>query len=623
MVSAQLKNTKKTTSNDTYFKVIPLALILLVVPMIVFMKNVTIKGTLTQFYASSTQYDFFNYYKVAWFFVFTICSVLFVAFYAYTKKFKFKLNLGFVPLFVYYVLVFLSASYSKYHDVALNGFIDRYEGLWVITCYILVCFLAAHFITYEKDIKLLLGALVVCATILCLLGISQFFGFDFLQTEFMKKFMLPSQFQNLSEQLQFKFPTKYIYITLFNPNYVGSFCAMVLPILIVVLLFSKKMSSKIAAGILCALILANAIGCRSSAGIAGIFVSMLILIILLRKRILKYWIPILGLVICCAGVLTFLNYRYSGFITNELSGFLPQKQQTVVYKDGENKPITNIAINKNVMTLTMGETPIKISFNLQDKTLGFKDDSGKDINVIKDSADTSKLTFDSPKYLGLTLKMNKSLFEISSINTKFYVTIDSNTGSFAFINQTGKPAEIENPAAYGFSGYERWASSRGYIWSRSLPLLKDTVALGHGPDSFAVYFPQNDINGKLKYLDNPYIFVDKPHNIYLQMAINTGMLSLIAFLVFILWYIAGSFKLYFKPKKDTSFYYMAGSACVISVIGFLVAGIANDSNINISPIFWILLGIGFACNRLYKKELSAVVDSTVNENVKQKKSFKK
>jgi O-antigen ligase len=534
------------------------------------------------------------------------------------NKYKFKLDLGFIPLFVYYVFVFLSTSYSKYHDIALNGFIDRFEGFWVITCYIVLCFIAAHFITYEKDIKLLLGALLVCAALLCLLGISQFFGFDFLQTGFMKKAMLPADSQSMSDQLTFKFPTRYIYLTLFNPNYVGSFCAMVLPIAVVILLFAKKNSTKIFSGILCAIVLINAIGCRSSAGFAGIFVSVIILIILLRKRILKFWIPILGLLVCCAGLLIFLNYSYSNIILNGITKFLPQKQVTV-YKDNENKPITNIAIDKNIMTLRVGDNPINLSFNSQDKSLGFKDASGKDVNVVKDPSDSSRLTFNSPKYLGLALKMNKSLFEVSSINTKFYITID-NTGSFKFLNQTGKPDDIVNPDSYGFEGYERWASSRGYIWSRSIPLLKDTIALGHGPDTFAAYFPQNDYNGKLNYLDTPYILVDKPHNIYLQMALNTGIVSLIAFLVFIFWYIIRSFKLYFKPKKDTSFYYMAGSACVISVIGFLVAGFANDSNINISPIFWILLGIGFACNRLYQKELAF---DSAHEIAKQKKASKK
>jgi len=39
---------------------------------------------------------------------------------------------------------------------------------------------------------------------------------------------------------------------------------------------------------------------------------------------------------------------------------------------------------------------------------------------------------------------------------------------------------------------------RGYIWSRSLPLLRNTILVGYGPDTFAMNFPQHDIAGKVK-----------------------------------------------------------------------------------------------------------------------------
>jgi hypothetical protein len=115
-------------------------------------------------------------------------------------------------------------------------------------------------------------------------------------------------------------------------------------------------------------------------------------------------------------------------------------------------------------------------------------------------------------------------------------------------------------------------------------------------------FPQNDFNSKLKYFNTPYIMVDKPHNIYLQIAINTGVISLIAFLVFVIWFIINALRLYIKPKAINT-YYIAGVSCVTAVVGFLVAGLANDSIIGVSAVFWILLGLGIACNRLYSKSI--------------------
>ncbi len=603
MVDTQLKNNKKANVTDSFIKITPLALILLIIPMIVFMASVPLKGIETEFYPITSENDFFSYYKAIWFIVFTVISIVFVLCYAYVKKLKIKLSYCFIPLLIYYVFAFLSSSFSKHHDLAFMGSTQRFEGFWVISCYVVVCFIAAYFITYEKDIKLLFGALGICTFLLCILGFSQFFGFDILQTGFMKHAMLPSKYEQLAESLSFNFPTKYVYLTLFNPNYVGSFCSMVLPICVVILLLVKNKYAKIISGVLSSFVLANLIFSRSSTGYIGFFVSVLFLVVLLRRKILKYWIPVLSIVICGIGVLFFLNYSYSGLITNELNNFLPKKIDKPDLIKGKYKTITDMTLNKNKMTIYMNGTPLDVIFDNQDSTLSFLDESGKDVNFRKRTGDENLLIFDRTKYIGLSININGSIFKIIAPGTNYYVTID-NTGSFKFLNSVGKPVEIETAEAFGFKGYEKFASTRGYIWSRSIPLLKDTLLLGHGPDTYAIYFPQNDFKGKLITFKSANTLVDKPHNMYLQIAINTGVVSLIAFLVFVIWYIVRSFRIYFYPKDSDSFYYMAGVACLLSVIGFLVAGIANDSNINVSPIFWILLGTGIACNRLYSNAVA-------------------
>ncbi|PYG87159.1 O-antigen ligase-like membrane protein [Ruminiclostridium sufflavum DSM 19573] len=597
-----MKNNKKSIVNDNVIKILPLALILLIVPMIVFMRSVPVEGIADNFYSAKSANDFFSYYKTSWFIAFTVVSIFFALHYLFVKKIKVKSSFFFVPLLIYFLFVFLSSSFSEYHDVAFNGFIDRFEGFWTISCYIIVCLIAAHFITYDKDIKLLFGSLGICSLILCLLGLSQFFGFDFLQTNFMKHVMLPQKYENLISSLNFKFPEKYVYLTLFNPNYVGSFCALVLPICIVILLLSKNKYMKIISGSLSALLLANLIFSRSTTGYIGVFVALLCLVVLLRKRIFKYWLPVLALILCCTGVFTYLNYSYSGIITKELINLLPKKQASIGLVHGKYKNITDMTLNKNKMTIYMNSTPINVIFDTQDSTLSFLDNDGKAVNYRANPSNKNHLLFDQTNFIGLQLNINNSVLAISSPRTIYYVTIDD-TGSFKFLNSGGNPVDIETAESFGFQGYETWASSRGYIWSRTIPLLKDTVLLGHGPDTYAIYFPQNDFKGKLITFSSPNTLVDKPHNMYLQMAINTGLVSLLAFLVFVLWYIINSFKLYFNPKNSDSFYYMAGSACLLSVIGFLVVGLANDSNINVSPIFWIILGIGFASNRLYMKEI--------------------
>ena len=160
---------------------------------------------------------------------------------------------------------------------------------------------------------------------------------------------------------------------------------------------------------------------------------------------------------------------------------------------------------------------------------------------------------------------------------------------------------LEKAESIGFEGYERLGSSRAYIWSRTLPLLKDTIFIGHGPDTYAMYFPQDDVIGKLKFFSNPEIIVDKPHNLYLQIAVNTGIISLLALLY--LWgdYIFSSFVLY-NNSDLSSWKNRLGIALMGAVTAYLTAGFFNDSVISVAPVFWIILGLGISINYLAKED---------------------
>jgi hypothetical protein len=70
-------------------------------------------------------------------------------------------------------------------------------------------------------------------------------------------------------------------------------------------------------------------------------------------------------------------------------------------------------------------------------------------------------------------------------------------------------------------------------------MLKDTVLIGHGPDTYVLEFPQHDYVGKLNSFSSHRMIVDKPHNMYLQIGINTGLISLIGLLALYLMYFVG------------------------------------------------------------------------------------
>ena len=144
----------------------------------------------------------------------------------------------------------------------------------------------------------------------------------------------------------------------------------------------------------------------------------------------------------------------------------------------------------------------------------------------------------------------------------------------------------------GFSG-------RGYIWSKSVPLLKKFLFLGSGPDTFTFVFPLMDaVDMNQGGYGNQVI--TKPHSMYLQTGIQTGMISLLAWLIFYGWYFVESFRLYFR-KEYATFSEKLGVGIMIATASYMISGIANDSNPSVAPIYWGILGIGIAANEVVKR----------------------
>jgi len=167
--------------------------------------------------------------------------------------------------------------------------------------------------------------------------------------------------------------------------------------------------------------------------------------------------------------------------------------------------------------------------------------------------------------------------------------------------ETGRRAYPINAEAIGFEGKERIGSARGYIWSRTIPLLRKCFITGYGPDTFAFVFPQNDYLAKYyAHFENFNITMDKPHNLYLQIFFSSGLIALIAFLAICVFYLVDCFRLY-ALKKTYRSEQCFGISVMLAVVGYLAAGVFNDSVVSVAPVFWILLGTGAALNTINRR----------------------
>ncbi|NMB96324.1 MAG: hypothetical protein GYA02_06895 [Clostridiaceae bacterium] len=135
-----------------------------------------------------------------------------------------------------------------------------YQGMFVLISYVLITFLTMNFVNSERDVTLFVKAFLVLMIIEGLLGITQYFGFDFFQTKLGNSLIIPGNLK--VDNLSFSFGPKTIYGTLFNTNFVGSFATLMLPLSVAFLLGSKTKKQRIISAIAVVLMIFVWIGCN-------------------------------------------------------------------------------------------------------------------------------------------------------------------------------------------------------------------------------------------------------------------------------------------------------------------------------------------------------------------------
>ncbi len=137
-------------------------------------------------------------------------------------------------------------------------------------------------------------------------------------------------------------------------------------------------------------------------------------------------------------------------------------------------------------------------------------------------------------------------------------------------------------------------------------MLFDNFLVGSGPDGFIIDYPNDDDIGRLNAFGST-ILIEKPHNMFLQIGINTGLVTLFAFLGINFLYIIQSLKLYIKSKFKEPLE-VIGAALMIGVMAYLVTGLINDQIISVAPIYYGALGLGFAINRICELNMNKKID---------------
>lgn len=612
----RLENLKKFCKEKSITFFFPIAFILAIVPLIVRIRETHCGQETIDIFGAKSETDMFSQNKAILLIFFSVILLLIAIAFCrqiFEKKDKI-INSILILSFVFFVLTLLSALFSDYRQVALWGIFDRAEGLVTIACYILLFVYSIFTFKTTKDFKCVLIPIIIVVVINAFLGVFQYVGQDLLKTSLGQIFanVDPSSVDTL-------YSSGNLYGTLYHYNYVGSFAAIVLPILIGSLFFEDDVFLKIIVLITIGCAFWLLFGSTSRAGLLGVGFSIIFAMIIFRKILFKSWKP----VAICAGGIIILAVGLNFATGNKLFSRIPTliSDAAGIFSSADDSDYKNTLPLQNIVNkedgsieITIPGDVLKISHNAEDGYV-FKNSKDEIVNYEKNIDTKAKiktysttdetfkdLSFRFGPYLTKT-KDDGLLLQLNGV-PNFMFGLRDDTTIHLINGNSKKDIDLEDPVSIGFSGKEKLASSRGYIWSRSLPLLKNTLLLGNGPDTFVFEFPQNDLLGKLYAYDTASTIVDKPHNLYLQIALNEGVMALLAFLGIILIYIIDSIKLYARKSKFTEIEIM-GISVFIAVIGYLFAGIFNDSVISVAPIFWVVLGVGVAVNFMNRKTLTS------------------
>lgn len=124
-------------------------------------------------------------------------------------------------------------------------------------------------------------------------------------------------------------------------------------------------------------------------------------------------------------------------------------------------------------------------------------------------------------------------------------------------------------------------STRIFIWKRAIKLIPKKPFLGYGPDTFDIEFMNTFRNDTKKFIGE--IIVDKAHNEYLQIAVTTGVPSLVVYLGILYLILKKSYK---NIQKNILIIPL-----LCSISGYLVQAFFNISVVSVAPVYWTTLGI--------------------------------
>lgn len=540
--------------------------------------------------------DFYFYEKIKLLIPLAILLLLILLFKREKIKTRYYIGLG-----IYFVGITISTLMSPFLSIAVKGGGNRYEGYYVLLAYgILTLVLINLNMKDERRIRWIINTLFGGGILVSIAGFTEFVGRSIYKIPFLANWALPREewlsqaaypsggYVSFIEVVKRSPAFHNVSSTLGNSNYGGSFAALILGVVVVLFLGETRVKKKLLLLLTYISIYTLLLISRSRAGMVA-FQGGMIFLFLIKGRDLKSHLKDLALIIFVSGcVFLGLNYLSGGEIGKRL-----------VKDEGAGSRYRELVSHGKQAVLGMYDG--NLNMRVTDGKLEFSDTEGRRLEP-KEPGNT--INFTDERYEEISLEKDMRYPEVYHLRlgreSSYPLVVRG--GTFSTIGREGTLEEIVSPPRIeALDRIQKKGSMRVYIWSRSIHLFKKTGLFGYGPDTYPIIYPQNDYFGKFIAYGTPYMFISKPHNMYLQMALNTGLISLFGFLLVVIPYLLQSFMVQRQSEEESELEKIS-LGIFIGIFSYLVAGLFNDSAVSVAPNFWMMLGLGIAVNTKILRE---------------------
>lgn len=575
---------------------IPLILLVTIVPLIVFIHRFDDGFSQFDWYPKTSEdaCDFFMYCKSVAITVIAAVMCVLLAWRYKTKKVEFKFCYEFIPILIYALMTLISSVFSEYRYFSIHGVTEVFETLWVILGYCVIVFYAYQFVNTFDDVECMMRWMTAGLGVMLVIGILQAVGHDFFTSEIGK--MVITGGTAASYNIDLTFEKGRVFLTVYNPNYVASYFSLMIPMEIALFIKNKKWQYRVLYAIMMAASLVCLLASGNRSGIVAFAVTLVLTLILFWKYIIKAWKYIVPAVLVAAVI-------FAVFISKNdliIEKFVRLFQAPDVTEDAISEIVTG---DEDVAITYLGEE-FHVSYESTDEgyvNIYITDSDGQNIECTFDEASYTYVVADE-RFPGFSVQAvnleNAVALGVNADNITWYFK-KGDDGTYYYYNVYGRWDKINNAPRVAVNFLERVFEERGTIWSKTIPMLKDSLLFGTGADTYALTYPQDDYVDKT--YDGAMTGLDlKPHCFYLQVATQSGMVALIAVLVFYIWYFITSMRLYRKATYQNGLE-IIGAGVLLATFTYMIVSVLNDSTVSVAPIYWVLMGIGISVNELVKR----------------------